>query len=334
MLTIQKKLQGHTTKRPPVRHQTCIVPSRNHLSSREMLRFVRGVCQNFHQSGQFFYHSILVPWHEIKQGLMYFWSFLNFLEFKSHGSQCLCPSRDTNMFESSFQFIAQGINLHTRTQIWFSNTWWFAIACTCSSNLNYGHYMARNSLNVLKRSTEPWKIPKFNMSIVLVHVNNTKRFRVIWGSEHRFIFKHALFPLGTTCLLVRCSDLWEVCVKTFVKVANSFTIASWCHDLTSSKVSCISDHFWIFLEFKSHGSQCLCPSRDTNMFENSFQFTAHGINSHISTQIWFSNPWWFAVACTCSSNLNYNHYMARNSLNVLKMSNEPWKFQNLTCLLY
>jgi hypothetical protein len=117
--------------------------------------FVRGVCQNFRQNGQFFYHSILMPFHDIKQGFMYFWSFLKLLEFKSHGSQCLCPSRDTNMFENSFQFTAQGINSHTSTQIWFSNPWWFAVACTCSSNLNYGHYMARNSLNVLKRSNEP-----------------------------------------------------------------------------------------------------------------------------------------------------------------------------------
>jgi hypothetical protein len=52
----------------------------------------------------------LVPCHHIKQGFMYFWSFLNFLEFKSHGTQCLCPSRDTNMSEKFFQFTAQDIN--------------------------------------------------------------------------------------------------------------------------------------------------------------------------------------------------------------------------------
>jgi hypothetical protein len=162
-----------------------------------------------------------------------------------------------------------------------------------------------------------------------------KKFKVIQRSERRFVIKHALFPLETTCLLMRCSDLWEVCVKTFVKVANSFTTTSWCHFMTSSKVSCISDQFLFFLKFKSHGSHCLCPSLDTNMFENSFQFTAQGINSHTRTQIWFSNPWWFAVACTCSSNLNYGHYMARNSINALKRLNEHRKFQkfNMTIAL-
>ena len=111
--------------------------------------------------------------------------------------------------------------------------------------------MARNSLNVLKRSNQHRKFQKFNMTVALVHVNGRKKFRVIRGSELWFVIKHALFPLRTTCLLARCSDLWEVCAKTFVKVANSFTTASWCHFMTSSKVSCISDHFWIFWNLKA-----------------------------------------------------------------------------------
>ena len=146
-----------------------------------------------------------------------------------------------------------------------------------------------------------------------------KKFRVIRGSEHRFVNKHALFPLGTTCLLVRCPYLWEVCVK----YSSKWPI------LLPQHLGAMPWHqarfhvFLIIFEFKSHGSQCLCPSRDTNMFENSFQFTAQDINLHTRTQIWFFNPWWFAFACTCSSNLNYNHYMARNSLNALKRSNDP-----------
>jgi hypothetical protein len=156
--------------------------------------------------------------------------------------------------------------------------------------LNYGHYMARISVNVLKRVNEPWKFLNFNMIVVLMDVYGTKNFKAIRGSDRRFVIKHALFPLGTTSLLVRCSVLWGVCVQTFVKQANFFTTTSWCHAITSSKVSCVSDHFFNFLEFKWHGTPCMCLGRDTNMFENSFQFTGHGINSHTSTQKYdFSN---------------------------------------------
>ena len=83
----------------------------------ELLWFVRGVSPNFSQIVQFFYINFLVPCHYIKQSLMYFGFCLNYLEFNSHGTQCLYPSRDTNMFENSFQFTAQVITMHTRTQV-------------------------------------------------------------------------------------------------------------------------------------------------------------------------------------------------------------------------
>ena len=56
----RKKFEGRKRKLSPVRHQTCIVPSRNHEPSSELLRFVRGVCPNFRQTCQFLYHIILV----------------------------------------------------------------------------------------------------------------------------------------------------------------------------------------------------------------------------------------------------------------------------------
>ena len=71
----RKKFEGCKRKLSPVRHQTCIVPSRNHEPSSELLRFVRGVCPNVHQTCQFLYHIILVAWHYINQGFMCFWSF-------------------------------------------------------------------------------------------------------------------------------------------------------------------------------------------------------------------------------------------------------------------
>ena len=58
--TRRKKIEGRKRKLSPVRHQTCIVPSRNHEASSEFLQFVRGVCPNFRQTGQFLYHIILV----------------------------------------------------------------------------------------------------------------------------------------------------------------------------------------------------------------------------------------------------------------------------------
>ena len=56
----RKKIEGHKRKLSPIRHQTCVVPSRNHEPSSELLWFVRDVCPNFRQTCQFFYHIILV----------------------------------------------------------------------------------------------------------------------------------------------------------------------------------------------------------------------------------------------------------------------------------
>ena len=63
-VTRTKKIEGRKRKLSPVRHQTCIVPSRNHEPSSELLRFVRGVCSDFRQTCQFFTTSSW--WHDIK----------------------------------------------------------------------------------------------------------------------------------------------------------------------------------------------------------------------------------------------------------------------------
>ena len=67
-----KKIEGRKRKLSPVCHQTCIVPSQNHESSSDLLRFVRGLCPNFHQTCQFLYHIILVACHYINQSFMCF----------------------------------------------------------------------------------------------------------------------------------------------------------------------------------------------------------------------------------------------------------------------
>ena len=116
-----------------------------------------------------------------------------------------------------------------------------------------------NHLNVFKRSNDPWNFPNFHMTVVLVHVKRRNFLKAIRGSYLPFIIKHAFFPLGTTILLVSCSGLWGVSVQTFVKHTKKITTSSWWHDITSTKVSCVSDLFLIFLEFKCHGTPCMCP---------------------------------------------------------------------------
>ena len=62
----QKFFGGRKRKRSAIRHQTCIVPSRNHEPSSELLRFVRGVCPNFCKHANFFTTSSW--WHDITSG--------------------------------------------------------------------------------------------------------------------------------------------------------------------------------------------------------------------------------------------------------------------------
>ena len=137
-----KEFEGHKRKLSLVRYQTCIVPSRKHEPSSELLRFVRGVCPNFRQTGQVFYHIILVTWHYINQGFMFFWSFFYFFGIKMqyhsmHTYACvhvvspICLKIPSNLLCKEL----------TRTQvhIWFFKPFWLGVACRCSSNLNYGH---------------------------------------------------------------------------------------------------------------------------------------------------------------------------------------------------
>ena len=131
-------------------------------------------------------------------------------------------------------------------------------------------------------------------------------------NRKRLLVRHQtciFFPLGTTSLLVRCSDLWEVCAKTFVKVANSFTTASWCHFMTSSKVSCISDHFWIFWNLKAmvltvcvQALTPICLKIPSNLLHraltrtqgHTYDFPTHdGFPLHVhAVQIWITTIIW------------------------------------------
>ena len=112
----------------------------------------------------------------------------------------------------------------------------------------------------LKGQMTPEIFQIFTWEFVSVHVKRRKNLKAVRGSYLPFVIKHALFPLGTTSLLVSCSGLWGVCVQTFVKQANCFTTSSWCHEITSSKVSCFFDHFLFFWNLNAmalHACTCV-----------------------------------------------------------------------------
>ena len=54
----RKKIEGRKKKLSPVRHYTCIVPSRNHEPSSELLRFMRGCVQTFVKQANFLPHDL------------------------------------------------------------------------------------------------------------------------------------------------------------------------------------------------------------------------------------------------------------------------------------
>ena len=168
--------------------------------------------------------------------------------------------------------------------------------------------MARKSLKYLQRSNDPWFFPNFHMTVVLVHVTHRNFLKAVRGSYLPIVIKHALFPLGTTSLLVSCSGLWGVCVQTFVTHAKFFTTSSWWHDITSTKVSCVSD-FFNFLKFKIPWQSVLnyviavrpiCLKDPSNLLHME-------LNRTQVRKIWLCKPLGLAVTCTCSSNFNYGH---------------------------
>ena len=137
---MSKKIEGHKRKLSHVCHQTYIVPSRKHEPSSELLRFVRGVCPNFRQTCQFFYHIILVAWHYINQGFMCLWFFLFFgIKMPCHSMlNCVIAVRPICLKIPS-NLLHMELNRTQVQEIWVFKPLWLAVACTCSSNFNYGH---------------------------------------------------------------------------------------------------------------------------------------------------------------------------------------------------
>ena len=67
--------------------------------------------------------------------------------------------------------------------------------------------LLENHLNVFKRTNDHQNFPNFHCIVVVVHVKHRKNLKAVRGSYLPFFIKHALFPLGTTSLLMSCSGL-------------------------------------------------------------------------------------------------------------------------------
>ena len=115
------------------------VPSQNHEPSWEKLRFARSLHQNLFLFGQFFYHNMVVPWHDIHAMFHDFQTCFGFTRilkpsFSMFSAEPRCP--DVLIL---FSFLAWDLEIHPRTQMWFFNQLWCMGPCACSSNLNYAH---------------------------------------------------------------------------------------------------------------------------------------------------------------------------------------------------
>src|SRR3989337_53508 len=100
----RKKFENRKRQRisfhPPRRH----IPYRNHEACCQKLWYVRSLYPNLPQMGQFFYHNMLMPFHDSMPTFMNLRRVLDLLEFKNHVSQCLRPSDVAGVFEIHSHF--------------------------------------------------------------------------------------------------------------------------------------------------------------------------------------------------------------------------------------
>ena len=97
--------QSNKRQRISFHPQRWHVPYRNHQACCEKLWFVRNLCPNLPQMGQFFYHGMLTSLHDCVPSFMNFRRVLDLLEFKYHVSQCLRPSDGGRVFEIHSHFL-------------------------------------------------------------------------------------------------------------------------------------------------------------------------------------------------------------------------------------
>ena len=118
----RRKFEGCKRKLYPVRHQTCIVPSRNPERSSELLRFARNLHESLSQFGQRNYRSMLVPCHGTMPSFMILRRVWDLQEFKNQVYQCFRPSHDAQMFEFHSHSCMGPINSPKETHMIFQQT--------------------------------------------------------------------------------------------------------------------------------------------------------------------------------------------------------------------
>ena len=139
MLTREKKLKAIRGNGYRFVPKGGTFPTENHHACCEKLHFLRSIYPNLPQMGQNLYHDMLMLLHDCMPSFMNFRRVLDLLEFKNHASQCFAGNQRCHGVWNSFPFLAWGLSMHPRTQIWFFNQFICTGAWACSSNLNYAH---------------------------------------------------------------------------------------------------------------------------------------------------------------------------------------------------
>ena len=128
------------------------------------------------------------------------------------------------------------------------------------------------------------------------------KLKAVRESYLPFVIKHALFPLGTTNLLVSC-PIFEGRVS---KRSSNMPI-SLPHHLGGMTLHQPRFHvFWFFLELKCMHA-CVHVVRQICLKIPSSLLHMELTRTQVHKYDFFFKPLRLAVACRCSSNLNYGH---------------------------
>ena len=93
------------------------------------------------------------------------------------------------------------------------------------------------------------------------------KFEAEWCSHRRLESEVPRLLLETTILLVRCSDLEGVSIKTCAKLYQIFSMRSWEHTKVTQWFSLFSGLYMHFLKLKYQQGLCLWPHHAAELFE-------------------------------------------------------------------
>ena len=81
---------------------------------------VRSISPNLPQTGQFFYHGMLMLLDDSMPSFMNFRRVWDLLKFKNQASHCFASNQRCHGVWNSFPFLAWDLSMHPRTPIWVS----------------------------------------------------------------------------------------------------------------------------------------------------------------------------------------------------------------------